>query len=143
LFFSAGEFGGETVFFASELHKVKDFGHFVFDVGGGFAFEAEFYVLTHGEVGEESVALENSGNVALIGWEVGYVLAFQQDGAGGGDFKACDHAERGGFAAAGGANQGVEFAGGETQVDVVYGAVCGKYFRYAGEGEDVSHCIES
>ena len=99
--------------------------------------------MTHGEVGEESVALENSGNIALIGWEVGYVLAFQQDGAGGGDFKACDHAERGGFAAAGGAYESMEFTGREAQVDVVYGAVGGEDFRYAGEGEDVSHCIES
>jgi hypothetical protein len=70
--------------------------------------EAEADVARHVEVGEERVALEDGVHVALVGRQVGHVVAAEVDGALGRVLEAADHAERRGLPAAGGAEERVE-----------------------------------
>jgi hypothetical protein len=62
-------------------------------------------------VGEESVALKDEADVPLAGQEARHVLAADQDAPGIGLLEACDHAQGGGFAAAGRAEESEELGG--------------------------------
>ena len=72
------------------------------------------HVFKHGHVRPHGVALEHHADVALFRRQkdlvAGYNPVVKAHGAAGGLFKARDDAQHGGFAAAGGAQQGNEFA---------------------------------
>ena len=70
-------------------------------------------------MGEESVALENCGNGAVIGTETVEATAVEDDVAAVGFSEAGDHAEDGCLAAAGGAEEGIEAAFGDVEGDAV------------------------
>ena len=70
-------------------------------------------------MGEESVALEDCGNGAVIGTETVEATAIEDDFAAVGFGEAGDHAEDGGFAAAGGAEEGIETAFWNVEGDAV------------------------
>jgi hypothetical protein len=92
-------------------------------------------------VGEEGVVLEDGGDVALVGFESVDAGAVEKNFAGGGLLEASDEAEGGGFAAAGGAEEGVETAAFEGERDVVYGALAGEIFDEAAEFEHRFHWV--
>ncbi len=70
---------------------------------------------------EQGVALEDGVHVALVGRQRCDVLTGQQHRALAGVAEAADHAERGGLAAARGAEQGEEVAGLDVEVQAVDG----------------------
>ena len=74
-------------------------------------------------MGEESVALEDCGDGAVIGTETVEATAVEDDLAAVGLGEAGDHAEDGGFAAAGGAEEGIEAALGDVEGDAVNDAM--------------------
>ena len=74
-------------------------------------------------MGEESVALEDCGDGAVIGTETVEAAAIEDDVAAVGLGEAGDHAEDGGFAAAGGAEEGIEAALGDVEGDAVNDAM--------------------
>jgi hypothetical protein len=81
-------------------------------------------------VGEEGVVLEDQIHRPPVGWGLGEVVALHQDAAALGPFEAGDQAQGGGFAAAGGAQQGEELAGADREAEVVHGgpfAVAGRH----------------
>src|SRR5699024_6531293 len=81
-------------------------------------FEREFHVAGNGHVRVERIVLEHHGDVAFGGGHDGDVVFIKCHGAFGGQFQAGQHAQGGGFAAAGGANEDEEFAVLDVQVDV-------------------------
>ena len=68
---------------------------------------------------EKGVALEDGGNGAVIGTEAIEATAVEDDVAAVGFGEAGDHAEDGGFAAAGGAEEGIETAFWNVERDAV------------------------
>ena len=68
---------------------------------------------------EKGVALEDGGDGALIGTEAIEAAAVEDDVAAVGFGEAGDHAEDGGFAAAGGAEERIETAFGDVEGDAV------------------------
>ena len=139
LFLAAGELGGEAVAFGFELDHFEGFEGFALWVGDAAFFEAELDVLEGGEVGEEGVILEDGADVAAPGFEVIDDGAIEEDFAGGGLFEASDDAEGGGFAAAGGAKEGIEASAFEVEGEGVDGAVGGELFGDGAEFEDLVH----
>mgnify|MGYP007130631500 CR=1 FL=1 len=69
----------------------------------------------------ECVVLEHHGHIAVLSGRVGNVLAVQQQLAAGYIFQTCHHSQRGGLAAAGGADQNDQFAVFYIEVEVIYG----------------------
>lgn len=63
--------------------------------------------------------MEHHGNIAVFGIHHGDVLVPNEDTAGVDEFKAGQHAQRGGFATAGGADEHQEFAVVNIQTEVV------------------------
>jgi hypothetical protein len=76
-------------------------------LGGGYLahLEAEDNILAHAQVRKQRVGLEHHRDGALRGRQLADVLAADQDAAGARLFEAGDQAQRGRFAAAGGAEQ--------------------------------------
>ena len=78
-------------------------------------------VLGDRHVRVERIGLEDHRHVAVLRQHVGDVALADQHAPGGDRFEAGDHAERGGLAAAGGAEQGEEFTGPDGEVQSVEG----------------------
>ena len=83
--------------------------------------QAERHVLVNGHVGIQRVVLEHHGDVAVLGGNVVHQAVADVQLALADLFQAGDHAQGGGFAAAGGADQNDEFLIGDLQVEVLYG----------------------
>ena len=90
--------------------------------------EGEGDVVDNLQVGVEGVGLEHHADVAVLGLQAGHVLVAEEDFAGGGLQQARDAVERGGLAAAGGAQQRHEGGILKDQVDVVQGDGLGVVF---------------
>ena len=107
-----------------ELHEFEQFFDFGADLFFGRAFglgqygQTEGDVVKHVHVAEEGVVLEHETDFALAHMLGGDVLAVKEDVAAVGVFQSGDDAQERGFAAAGRAEQGNEFAGGDVEVDV-------------------------
>src|SRR5262249_45340417 len=71
---------------------------------------------------------------AVGGADLGDVLAVDRDGAGSGAVEAGDKAEKGGLAAAGGADEDDELAVGDLERDVVDDLGRAEGFRDSGKG---------
>ena len=82
-------------------------------------FKAEFHVLQRGHVREQRVGLEHHGHVTLVDGHAGHVLAADEDASGLNVFQSGQGAQRGGFAAAGAAQQHHHFARIDFQVEIV------------------------
>ncbi len=106
-----------------QADQVEEFG------GGGVPFgggplahaQAEGDVVAGVQVREEAVGLEDHAGVAAVGGDPGDVLAVHQDLSGVGLLEPGEHPQRGGLAAAGGAEEGEEFAGLGGEVESVEG----------------------
>jgi hypothetical protein len=84
-----------------------------------FASAGQTHVLKHGHVREQGIALKDGIDVAIFGWNLGYVLVLKMDMAVIDAFQPGDKAQDGGFAAAGGASYQFKFARRETKINVL------------------------
>ena len=107
-----------------ELHEFEQFFDFGADLFFGRAFglgqygQTESDVVKHVHMAEKGVVLEHEADFAFAHMLGGYVLAVKENLAAVGVFQSGDDAQERGFAAAGRAEQGNEFAGGDVEVDV-------------------------
>lgn len=84
----------------------------------------------HGQVRVERIVLEYDAHAALLGGQIGNIVLAEENLAGGGLQKTADQIERGGFAAARGAEQADQLAVRDFEGEVVD---CGDFLR-AGFG---------
>ena len=103
------------------------------EVGDSLLAQTEFHVGLHGEVREESVTLENGGDIAVVGLGVVDDLAVEADFAAGRLFEAGNQAERGGLTAAGRSQERVEPAVVEGERDAVHRAMRREVFDEIAE----------
>lgn len=103
LLLAAGELSGLALGVLVHLDEGEGFGGALAALGAGeFALaQAELDVLEDGHVRPEGVGLEDHADAAFFGWESGDVAVGEVDGAGCRFGEAGEHAEDGGFAAAG------------------------------------------
>jgi hypothetical protein len=80
--------------------------------------QAEGDVVAGSHVGEETVCLKHHAHVALVGWDMADVSAFDEDIAGLSLFETGDNAQHGGLAGAARSQQRDEFAGRDVKVDI-------------------------
>jgi len=123
LLLAAGKLVGHAAFHAGELHQIEDAHDFFTDLllGEVAQLKAIGNIIEHIIVRQQSVALEHHGGIALIGGQLIDGLAAEVDLAGIGAFKARDHAQRGGLAAAGGTQQGDKAARRNIEVGIMDG----------------------
>ena len=117
----AGELVRPTLGEGRELHQVEHGGDPVGDLGLGktIPLQAVGDVLLHGHVGEERVGLEHHVDRPLIGRQAAHILAIDEDAPRGRRLEAGQHAQQGGLAAAGAAQQAEQLAPIDLDVDVV------------------------
>lgn len=80
------------------------------------------------------VVLEDHGDVAVFRFDLVDDTAADRDIAAGNGFKACDHPQQGGFAAARRADEDNEFAIGNIDIDTVDGGECAIAFLDGSPG---------
>ena len=117
LLLAAGKFGGQARAKALEAHGFQPGFGAVADFGAGQALDrqAVAHVFQHGHMGKERVGLEHHRHASIGGGQVGDILAPDQDAPGAGAFQPGDQAQGGGLAAARGAQQGDQRAGGDVE----------------------------
>ena len=120
---AAGKLVGEAVFQILQAEQINQLGHACDAVGLRplLDFEAEGDVVRHAHALEERVALEDEADVALLHRHVVDALAAHENLAIGRRFKAGNHAQHGGLAATGRAEQRDELAVGDGEAHVVDG----------------------
>src|SRR3954465_11024095 len=91
-------------------------------------FEAEGNVLEHVHALEQSVALEDEADIALLHGQVVDALAADENIAGSRHFQAGDHPEHGSFAAAAGSQQSNQLAFFDRKRNVVDGSDFSEFF---------------
>src|SRR5690606_29170378 len=128
LLLATGQLSDAAAAVARKTHEFEDRFHPLLDFGGGETaeFQAKGEVLEYIHMGPERVALEHHAGGALFRRQVGDVLAIDGDFARRGALKAADHAQQGGFARAGWAEQADKLAIGYVEgegVDRPDGAV--------------------
>ena len=154
LLLAAGELVGEAVLHALQAHELEHVEHLGANLRFGHVaqLQAVGHVVEDVHVGEQRVALEHHCRVALVGGQLVDGLVAQVDFALVRGLKAGDHAQRGGLAAAGGAQQGHELARLDVQVDGIHGleGLVGLgvqiYFGYALQAHtlfDIAHWTHS
>ncbi|MPM72280.1 hypothetical protein SDC9_119253 [bioreactor metagenome] len=113
LLLPAGQLGGIALFKAPQLNHGQHLAYPLPDLrlGHPLHFQAIGHVVEHCHMGKEGVALKHCVHVALIGLLIRNILALHQNGALAGLLEARDHAQGGGFSAAGGAQQGQKLTG--------------------------------
>ena len=123
LLLAFGDLAGQAVEDMGELQRFGDRPDAAVALGRGQALgvEREAEVLADGQRRVERVELEHHRDVALFGRAVVHALAGDDHVAFGGLFEAGDDAQRGGLAAAGGAEQADHLAGRHREVDVAHG----------------------
>jgi hypothetical protein len=130
LLFAAGEFGGAMAEAMREADTFKGFADARGTLGAIDFGEAkrEFDIFLEGHARKEIEGLEDhaDGGAAIAGEiegrERGDIPAEGEDGAGGGAVESGDEIEEGGFAGAGGAEEGEEFILRDAEGDFVDGA---------------------
>ena len=123
LLLPAGQLVGRTVFQVGQADEGEDVHHFGSDIVRFhfFDFQTVGDVFEHVEMGEQRITLKHHGGVATIRRQCVDPLAADQHVAAGRVFKAGDHAQDCGFAAAGRPEQGDEFARFDGEGNVVDG----------------------
>ena len=82
--------------------------------------QGEFHVLPHGHVGIQSVALEDHGDVAVLGLHIVDQAVVDAQLALGDLLQAGHHTQGGGLTAAGGSNQNDKLLVGDLQVEIAH-----------------------
>jgi hypothetical protein len=100
--------------------------------------QAKADVLRHVHIGKQRIALKHHADAAFLRRLVGDFIAADADAARGRGFKAGNHAQHGGFAAAGRAEEGNELALFDAHIEVVHHDMVVKALVQIIDGE-VSH----
>ena len=144
---AAGELGGVVVLAAGEAHELDELGHARLALGAGLPGDLERVgdVLGGGAGVQQVRVLEDHADVPSRGAqrgavEGGDVGAVDLDPAGGGLLEPGEAADEGRLARAGAADDAVDAAGGEVQVDAVERD---DGVSAAGGGEDLAQSVES
>ena len=82
--------------------------------------QREGHIFIHGHVRVKGVILENHCDIAILGGDVVHELAVDIQLSLSDLFQTCDHAQRGGLTAAGGADQNDEFLIGYLKVELLH-----------------------
>ena len=90
--------------------------------------------------GKHRVGLKHHVERALVGRQADNVLAVHCNAAGVGIFKAAYHAQKGGFAAAGGAEKGDELVVANVKRHIVNRGDSGESFCQVCNGNERGHC---
>ena len=126
---AAGQSLGLTVEVLSDVQDLGGFLYLAVDLLLGHLLElqGEGHVLIHGHVGVQGVALEDHGDITVLGGHVIDQLAVDVQLAFGNLLQAGHHAQSGGLAAAGGADQDDELLILDIQVELLdrYDALVG------------------
>ena len=131
LLLTAGELVGHAGFHALQSHQLENIGHLFLD-GSLVQFpqlQAVCHVVIDIVVGQQGIALEHHGGIPLVGGQGIDGFAAQVDFALVRAFKAGNHPQRGGLAAAGGTQQRDKGAGCDFQISILY---CIKVFSGFG-----------
>ncbi|MNL11833.1 hypothetical protein D3C87_1326850 [compost metagenome] len=120
LLLAARDLAGQAIHEMADLEHVGDLAGAPMAAGDGLAAHLERIGDVVGQVHMriERIILEHHGDVAVLGVEVRYLLAADQDLAGGRRFEPRHHPERGGLAAARGAEQADELTIANIEIDV-------------------------
>ena len=123
LLLAAGELPGAAALVPAQADELQRFAHpsGLVRLGRPSLAQAVADVLGHVHVREQGVVLEHRVDVAVVGRHAGHRLAREVDLARGGLLEARDHAQRGGLAAARGAEERVERAAGHRQAHGIDG----------------------
>ena len=123
LLLSAGELVCHALFHALQFHQLKDICHALADLllWNLAQLESIGHVVKDVVVREQRVALEHHGRIPLVGGQGVDGLSAQIDFALVRAFKAGNHSQRGGLAAAGGTQKGHKGPGDDVQIDVMDG----------------------
>ena len=141
LLLAAGQLIGLTGGQVFDLHQFQRFLDPAFDLvlGHLFGFQTVGHVLLHRQVREDGVVLEYHADVPFMGGQVVDGLVVKADLAAVHRIETGDHAQQGGFAAAGGAQQGEEFPGADGQVDAVQRLKVAITFDGVLDGDSMAH----
>ena len=117
---AAGELIGLLVELARQAEDLRRRQHLLMDDVRVFLAQrqGEGHVFIDGHVAVQGVVLENHRHVAILGRGLGDVLAVEQELAAGDILQSRDHAQGGGLAAAGGADQDDQLAVPDVKVEV-------------------------
>ena len=122
LLLTAGQLVGHPVFHALQAYQFQHVHNLCFD--GLFVhlliYKAVAYVIIHIVMGKQRIALKHHTGVPLVRGQLVDAHAVQQNLAFADAFKARDHTQGRGLAAAGRSQQGHELAAGDIHVDVVH-----------------------
>ena len=120
LLLAAGQLVGHTVGILHDLHQVQELIRPLLDLGLVHlaVLQAEGHIVPDGEVREDGVVLEHHADVALAGVHIVDPLLIEEDVAALDGVEACDHTEKGGLAAAGGAEQGEQLPISDLQIQI-------------------------
>ena len=142
LLLAAGEALGQTVGILVDLHELHELVGLLGDLGLGqlLVLQAELHVLAHGEMGEDGVILEDHADVALGGVQVVDALVVEVEVAALDAVEARDHPQKGGLAAAAGAQQGEELALLDLRVQVRNDHVVAVFLQGMLDGNGNTHC---
>ena len=118
---AAGQRLGLAVQVLGDVQNLGRLPHLLVDLLLGYLaqLQGEGHVLIYGHVGVQGVALEDHGDVPVLRLHVVHPLAADDQIALGDILQAGDHPQRGGLAAAGGADQDDELLVRNLQVEVV------------------------
>ena len=118
---AAGKLRGLLVQLAGQAQDLGRGQHLLVDHIGIFLAQRQGkgHVFIDGHVSVQGIVLEHHGHVAVFGRGLGDVLAVQEQVAGGDILQACDHAQGGGLAAAGGTDQDDQLAVLDVQIEVI------------------------
>ena len=142
LLLSAGQGVHVALLVVGHRDHLEDLAHAAVDLVGGhlLQFQAEGDVVIDVQVREERIALEHRVEGTLVRRDAGDVPAVQQDLPFVRRQEARDQAERGGLAAARGAQQGHELAFADVEVDVVEDLLVSERLADVIEVDDVLPC---
>ena len=141
LLLAAGEGFHVAVLVVGHGHELEDLADALLDLvlGHFLELEAEGDVVVDVQVREQGVALENGVQRALVRRDAGELLAVQEDGTFVRLEEARDHPQEGGLAAAGGTEEGEEFAAADVQVDVLEDLLVAERLGQALDVDDLVH----
>ena len=83
--------------------------------------QGEQDVLLHRHVGIQGIVLEHQADAPVLGGQLGDIVLTEEDLARGGLLQAGDHVQRGGLAAAGGAQKADQLAVGDLEGEIIDG----------------------
>ena len=140
LLLAAGQLLGLAVHQLLDLHQLRRLQRHVGHLLTGElvlarpVFQGKGDILPHRQVGVQGIILEHQPHAPVFRGQVGNVVVSKEDTAGGGLLQSGEQVQRGGLAAARGAQQTQQHAVGNLKGEIVYGDnVGGLLFAAAGE----------